>query len=397
MVEMISKLLLGQVLTPQGLISEGVIAFSGEHIAYVGEYKNLPAEYHHWTIDDRQENLLIPGFVDVHVHGGAGYDFMNSDKMALDAITGFHSKFGTTTMLATTMTAPKKAIDTVLTQVSNYMYGGMSYAQIAGVHLEGPFISPKWCGAQNPQHIVPPTVTWLQKWEARYPNLIRQVTLAPEREGAKETIQWLRQHHITVALGHTDATYEEVIAAVDVGLNQAVHTFNAMTSLHHRQPGAVGAILTDKRISAEIIADGIHVHPAMVSLLASIKNEANLLLITDAMSATGLSDGAYMLGDLPVTVLKGKATLTDNPNALAGSTLTMIEGFRFLVKQANLSIEEASKVASLTPARSLGLDHLIGSLEAGKRADILMLDEELNLLNVWVKGRDLNTQNLLNL
>lgn len=391
MAEMISKLLLGQVLTPQGLISEGVIAFSGEHIAYVGEYKNLPAQYHHWTIDDQQDNLLIPGFVDVHVHGGAGHDFMNSNKTALDVITKFHSMHGTTTMLATTMTAPKKAIDSVLAQVSNYMHEEMSYAQIAGVHLEGPFISPKWCGAQNPLHIVPPTVTWLQEWEAQYPNLIRQVTLAPEREGAKEAIQWLRQHHITAALGHTDATYEEVIAAVDVGLNHAVHTFNAMTPLHHRQPGAVGAILTDKRISAEIIADGIHVHPAMVSLLASIKKEDNLLLITDAMSATGLSDGAYMLGDLPVTVLEGKATLTDNPSALAGSTLTMIEGFRFLVKQANLSIEEASKAASLTPARSLGLDHLIGSLEAGKRADIVMLDDQLNLVNVWVKGRNLNT------
>lgn len=391
MAEMISKLLLGQVLTPQGLISKGVIALSGEHIAYVGEYKSLPAQYHNWTIDDQQNNLLIPGFVDVHVHGGAGYDFMNSNQTALDGITKFHSKHGTTTMLATTMTAPKKAIDSVLAQVSNYMHEEMSYAQIAGVHLEGPFISPKWCGAQNPQHVVPPTVTWLQQWEARYPNLIRQVTLAPEREGAKEAIQWLRQHHITVALGHTDATYEEVIAAIDVGLNHAVHTFNAMTPLHHRHPGAVGAILTDKRISAEIIADGIHVHPAMVSLLASIKKEANLLLITDAMSATGLSDGAYMLGDLPVTVLEGKATLTDNPSALAGSTLTMIQGFRFLVKQANLSIEEASRAASLTPAKSLGLDHLIGSLEAGKRADILMLDDQLNLLNVWVKGRNLNT------
>lgn len=390
MAEMKSKLLLGQILTTQGLISEGVIAFSGEHIAYVGEYKNLPAQYHHWTIEDQQKGLFIPGFVDVHVHGGAGYDFMNSDKTALDAITKFHSTQGTTTMLATTMTAPKKAIDSVLAQVSNYMHEEMSYAQIAGVHLEGPFISPKWCGAQNPQHIVLPSVSWLKEWEAQYPNLIRQVTLAPEREGAKEAIQWLNQHHITAALGHTDATYDEVIAAVDLGLNQAVHTFNAMTPLHHRQPGAVGAILTDKRISAEIIADGIHVHPAMVSLLVKIKNEANLLLITDAMSATGLSDGAYMIGDLPVTVLEGKATLTNHPSALAGSTLTMIEGFRFLVNQANLSIAEASRAASLTPARSLGLDHLIGSLEVGKRADILMLDDGLNLLKVWVKGRKLS-------
>lgn len=389
-ITMPSQLLRGKVLTPQGLIEQGVIAFTGDTLSFVGEYSHLPAQYEDWSIDERQAGLLIPGFIDVHVHGGAGYDFMSSNEEGLDVITRFHGLHGTTTMLATTMTASKSAIDTVLQEVSHYQHGNMRYAKLAGVHLEGPFISSKWAGAQNPQHIVPANIAWLEEWERNYSGLIRQVTLAPEGEGALSAISWLRNHNITAALGHTDASYEEVMTAVDHGLSQAVHTFNAMTMLHHREPGAVGAVLTDPRISAEIIADGVHVHPAMVRLLAHLKQKGNLLLITDAMSATGLCDGEYTLGDLPVVVQQGKATLRDHPHALAGSTLTMIEGFRFLVNEAHLSLLEASSAASMTPARSLGLEHQIGSLEAGKSADILLLDDELNLLDVWVSGRKIS-------
>lgn len=387
----LGQLLYGKVLTPKGIIEDGVIAVSEEQIHYAGEAVWLPESYSHWPSNgEKGEDLLIPGFVDVHVHGGAGYDFMYSDAKSLDAITKFHSSQGTTTMLATTMTATKDAIDHVLSEVSAYHATEMPYAQIAGMHLEGPFISQKWPGAQNPEHIVPANMEWLKEWELNYPGLIRQVTLAPEREGALEAISWLRKHGITAALGHTDASFEEVIAAADAGLNQAVHMFNAMTPLHHRKPGAAGAILFDKRIRAEIIADGIHVHPAAISIVTQLKKENNLLLITDAMSATGLEDGEYMLGDLPVLVHGGIATLKDNPAALAGSTLTMIRGFRYLIQEVGLSLEEASKAASLTPALSIGMERSIGSLVAGKRGDILRLDEELNIQDVWIAGRLIN-------
>lgn len=319
------------------------------------------------------------------------HDFMYSDTESLNAITKFHSSQGTTTMLATTMTASKSAIDQVFSEVSAYRAAEMPYTQIAGMHLEGPFISPKWSGAQNPEHIVPANIEWLAQWENDYPGMIRQVTLAPEREGALEAILWLRKHGITAALGHTDASFEEVIAAADAGLNQAVHMFNAMTPLHHRKPGAAGAILFDKRIRAEIIADGIHVHPAAISILTRLKKENNLLLITDAMSATGLSDGEYTIGDLPVLVQDGIATLKDNPAALAGSTLTMIRGFRYLIQEVGLSLEEASRAASLTPAASIGMERSIGSLEAGKRGDILRLDAEFNICGVWIGGRPITT------
>lgn len=382
------ELLYGKVLTPAGLIEQGVIAVSGEAIHYAGEAAWLPEAYALWPSGHTDHSgLLIPGFVDVHVHGGAGYDFMYSDSESLETITRFHASQGTTTMLATTMTAAKADIDRVLAEVSAYRAAGMPYAQLAGVHLEGPFISPKWPGAQNPEHIVPANIDWLEAWEQQYPGMIRQVTLAPEREGALEAISWLRKHGITAALGHTNATFEEIITAADAGLNQAVHMFNAMTPLHHRKPGTAGAVMFDERIRAEVIADGIHVHPAAVGIVTRLKKNANLLLITDAMSATGLDDGEYKIGDLPVLVKDGIATLKDNPEALAGSTLTMIRGFRFLVQEVGLSLEEASRAASLTPAISLGLQRTIGSLEAGKRGDILLLDEALNLRGVWIRGQ----------
>ncbi|MDO3413374.1 N-acetylglucosamine-6-phosphate deacetylase [Saccharibacillus sp. CPCC 101409] len=338
-------------------------------------------------IVDAAGGWLLPGFVDIHVHGGMGEDFMDSAKPgAIETIAGFHGAQGSTSMLATTMTATHDMIDSVLEAVWAYrQQGDRPGASIEGVHLEGPFISPKWPGAQNPDHISLPRTDWLEDWEARFPGLIRQLTLAPEREGALETVAWLRANGITAALGHTDASYEEVQAAVGAGLNHAVHTFNAMTPLHHRKPGAAGAVLGTDAITAEIIADGIHVHPGAVKLLAKMKSEDNLVLVTDAMSAAGLGDGDYFLGDLPVVVKDGVA-LTQG-GALAGSRLTMAEGFRFLVRQAGLSVERASGAASAAPARQAGIYGETGSLEPGKRADLVLLDEELELRGVWAAGR----------
>lgn len=312
---------------------------------------------------------------------------MDATKDVLDQITSFHSSQGTTAMLATTMTAPKEAIDRVLKEVSDYRNQGMSYTRLEGVHLEGPFISPKWPGAQNPEHIVHANIRWLEEWVSQYPGLVRQVTLAPEREGALEAISWLDQHGIVAALGHTDATYEEVEAAVEAGLSHGVHTFNAMTGLHHRKPGVVGAMLSDDRLSCEIIADGIHVHPAAIRILARMKQDGNLILITDAMSATGMPDGEYTLGDLPVVVEKGIATLKHNRDSLAGSTLTMIKGFQLLVREVGLSIEQASTIGSMNPARKIGIADRTGSLEAGKLADILVLSSDLELQGVWIQGQ----------
>ncbi|MDQ0724636.1 N-acetylglucosamine-6-phosphate deacetylase [Paenibacillus sp. W4I10] len=383
------SLLRGKLLLSNEILEDGVLAWRNGKILYAGVPEGLPEQIRREALplSVPERGLIVPGFIDIHVHGGNGEDFMGASPEVLDKITSFHSTQGTTAMLATSMTAPKERLDSVLAEVDRYRSGEMPYAQLEGVHLEGPFFSPKWPGAQNPEHIILPDVTWLEAWEKQYPGLIRQVTLAPEREGALEVISWLREQRITAALGHTDATYEEVEKAVEAGLHHAVHTFNAMTPLHHRLPGAAGAVLSDPRISAEVIADGIHVHPAAISILAQLKQHNDqLVLITDAMSAAGLDDGEYKIGDLPVIVKHGEARLKDG-GALAGSTLTMIRGFRYLVQEVGLSLNAASRAASLSPARLLGIDHRTGSLAQGKQADIVLLNAELDIEGVWVKGR----------
>lgn len=381
-------LLYGKVLTPDGLYENGVLAMKGEQIVFAGEATALPSDLDQTNADIHREpnGYIIPGFIDIHVHGGNGEDFMDSNKEVLDTITSYHCSQGTTAMLATTMTAPKAAIDSVLKEVNEYRHHEMPYTQLEGVHLEGPFISPKWPGAQNPEHIVHANINWLEEWETAYPGLVKQVTLAPERDGALEAIAWLKNHDIVAALGHTDASYDEVQKAVEAGLSHGVHTFNAMTGLHHRKPGTAGAMLSDDRLSAEIIADGIHVHPAGVRILARMKQDYNLILITDAMSATGMPDGEYTLGDLPVVVEDGIATLKSNPDSLAGSTLTMIKGFRFLVETIGLDIERASQIASRNPAKRIGIDNRTGSLKPGYQADVLLLNSDLDIHGVWVQG-----------
>lgn len=332
---------------------------------------------------------LIPGFIDVHVHGGGGYDFMEAGESAYDAITRFHSAHGTTAMLATTLSSSRERISAVLEAVSVYRNGRMPYAQLLGVHMEGPFLSPKWPGAQNPDFIVEPKPEWISEWTTRYPGLIRMLSLAPEQDGALGLIRTLTAEGIIAACAHTDASYEEIRFAVENGLRHAAHVFNAMTGLHHRQPGTVGAVLTDPHISAEIICDGHHVHPACISLLADVKRHDNLLLVTDAISAAGLGDGAYKVSGLDVVVEDGIARL-EKGGALAGSTLTMIDAFRYMVRTIGLTVDQASRLASFNPAKLLGLEKVTGQLSPGMQGDVLLLSDELELRRVWIRGYEIS-------
>ncbi|GAA3401775.1 N-acetylglucosamine-6-phosphate deacetylase [Paenibacillus hodogayensis] len=374
------------IVTEHEVIEGGHIVLSGGTIEAIGRGP-AAADSAAETID-AAGGWVLPGFVDVHVHGGYGADFMDASRESLDTITKFHGGNGTTSIVATTLTGPREHLTKVLETVHAYMQGDMPYAQVVGVHLEGPFINVKYKGAQNPAYIVPPQKEWLEEWHAAYPELIRQLSLAPEQEGALELIAWLREHGINAAAAHTDATYDQVIAAANAGLNQAVHTFNAMTPLHHRNPGTVGAVLTDDRIHAEVIADGHHVHPACIGLLTKVKTADNLIIITDAMSAAGLDDGIYDLGGLAVQVSGGVATLVEG-NSLAGSTLTMIEALRYVTSRVALTVQQASRYMSGNPARQLGIFGRTGSLEAGKQADVLLISPELELQRIWAAGREI--------
>ncbi len=380
-----------KIVTPDAVIPAGYAAVKGGKIEALGpmaELNEALAETAGTKIDARG-SWLLPGFIDVHVHGGYGSDFMDGTAESLENITRFHSSQGTTTMLATTVTSSPEAIGQVLESVQAYREKGMPYAQLAGVHLEGPFISPKWPGAQNPNFIVTPKLEWVKEWTERYPGLIRLVTLAPETEGALPVISFLAGQGICVACGHTDSTYAQIGEAVKHGLNHAVHTFNAMKGLHHREPGVVGAVLTEDKICAEVIADGHHVHPACIRLLTQTKRSDNLVLITDAISAAGLGDGDFELGGLAVVVKDGIARLRDG-DSLAGSTLTMIGALRYMVNTVGVSVEEASRMASWNPAKQLGLLEKTGSIETGKQADLLLVTPELDLERVWIQGKELS-------
>ncbi|MCK9861528.1 N-acetylglucosamine-6-phosphate deacetylase [Paenibacillus sp. ATY16] len=365
-------------------VTEGSVSIKDGIIASVIEGKLETTGYD--QVLDGQGAWLLPGFIDVHVHGGFGGDFMDANEESYDTITKFHASQGTTGMLATTVTASQEAIEAVFQATSAYMKKDMPYAPLLGVHLEGPFISLKWIGAQNPAFLSPPRIDWLEDWTARYPGILKLLTLAPENEGAIDAIKWLSDHNVVVACGHTDATFEVMTQAAEAGLTHAVHTYNAMRPLHHREPGTVGAVLTDDRIYAELIADGHHVHPGAIKLLASSKPEDKLILITDAISAAGRPDGLYDLGGLPVIVKDGVARLQEGN--LAGSSLTMINAFRYMLENSGLSVHEISRYASANPARQLGLFERTGSIAVGKQADLVLAEPDFGKVrSTWVNGR----------
>ncbi|MBW7477014.1 N-acetylglucosamine-6-phosphate deacetylase [Paenibacillus oenotherae] len=366
------------------MIEDGLIV----SITQGEDSSSLPAkEADNVTIVDGKGGWLLPGFIDLHVHGGYGADFMDAAHEAYDTITSFHASKGTTTMLATTVTASPEAIEAVIDATASYIEASMPYASLAGVHVEGPFISERWPGAQNPAYITAPRLDWLQRWNREKPGIVKLLTLAPEKEGALPLVSWLAEHGIIAACGHTDALYEEIEAAVDAGLSHAVHTFNAMRGLHHREPGTAGAVLTDDRIYAELIADGHHVHPAAIRLLAASKPGDKLILITDAMSAAGLGDGQYDLGGLTVDVQSGVARLSEG-GSLAGSTLTMLDAVRNMMAYTGLNLMQVSRMASANPAARLGLQQLTGSIASGKQADLVLTDQSLlSVQGTWVRGR----------
>lgn len=337
---------------------------------------------------EARDHFLLPGFIDLHVHGGNGHDFMDASMDAFREITRFHAMNGTTALLATTVTAPKDTIDEVLAGAERFRRQPMPGhgAELLGVHLEGPFISRKWPGAQNPAHIVPPQPAWMLDWLAKYPDLIRIVTLAPEIEGAQDMLDLLASAGIIASCGHTDATWSEIVHAMSRGLSHAAHLFNAMRGFHHREPGTVGAVLAHDEMTAEIIADGVHVHPAALRMALQCKERDGLILITDAISAAGLGDGDYLLGGLEITVKGGVARLKAN-GQLAGSTLTMLQAFRYMVREIGLNLPQASRLASLNPALRLGIERQTGSIAPGKRADLVLLSPDLEISHVWVRGR----------
>jgi N-acetylglucosamine-6-phosphate deacetylase len=330
---------------------------------------------------DLADSWVVPGFVDIHVHGAAGASFGDGGATMRD-IVDLHRAHGTTTMLASLVSAPME----VLRRQVQHLAGVMGEGGVVGVHLEGPYLSPERAGAHNRRHLRSPDLDDLARLVDLAEGSLRMVTLAPELPGAPEAIRMLARENIVAAIGHTDADYDCARRAVDDGARAATHLFNGMPPLAHRAPGAVGALLGDERVTVELINDGVHLHPEIVRLVATVAGPARIAMVTDAMSATGLGDGRYLLGDQEVEVESGTVRLAEG-SSLAGSTLTMDRAFRGLVHGLGLPMAEAATMTAATPARLLGLGHERGQLRTGHRADLVVLTPDLEVERVMVEGR----------
>jgi N-acetylglucosamine-6-phosphate deacetylase len=374
-----------RIITPEIVIPDGIICIEGTRILEVGRRNELrlpTGEFQEYHFTDR---VIVPGFIDLHVHGGGGHDFMEGTRDAVEVISRHLSRHGTTAYLATTVSASPIATIRAAENLGKLVGQGLGGAIMVGLHLEGPFISEAKKGVHPPAFLRNPSIRIFDELLKMSANTIKLVTLAPELEGALEFIKSVRSRGIHVSLGHSNATFEETLWAVELGASQATHSFNAMRDFNHREPGILGAILTDGRVWAEIIADGVHVHPAVIDILIRCKGAHKTLLITDAITATGMPDGQYKLGELTVKVVQGVCRNTDGN--LAGSTLTQDQALRNVIQWSKTPLEEAVLMCTLNPAQAIGIDSSKGSLEPGKDADLVVLDQNLEIQATLSSGQ----------
>ena len=331
--------------------------------------------------------ILSPGFIDLHIHGGAGYDVMEDNDAALTAVGLSIARHGVTGYLPTTVTASEdktlRALERLGAAVARRDETD-SCARPLGIHLEGPFISHAKRGVHPPQDLIAPSAKMLDRFWNASGGSLRMMTIAPELPGAIETILRATELGIHASLGHSAATYGEARAGIDAGADHATHTFNAMRPLDHRDPGILGAILGDRTLTADIIVDGIHVDPAVVRIFLAAKGEDRSILITDAISATGMPDGQFSLGALTVEVRDGRC---EHEGKLAGSVLTLDRAVRNVMDFAGWKLQQAIRLASLNPATLLGSSCSVGVLAAGRPADLIALTSEGRIVQTFIAGK----------
>nr|WP_263312875.1 N-acetylglucosamine-6-phosphate deacetylase [Mammaliicoccus sp. Marseille-Q6498] len=368
-----------KIYTEEGKIENGFIEVSNGLIqdiqegTYNGDKKVIDLHGQH----------LLPGFIDIHIHGGYGQDAMDATPETLNILSEKLLSEGTTSFLATTMTQSTEAVNKAIENVANYKPLNDLRAEILGIHLEGPFISEHKVGAQNPAFVARPSVEKFNDFQNKADGKIKIVTIAPEVEGAKETIKSL-SNDVIFSAGHTVTDFDGIEEAVDNGLKHITHLYNAQTTFTHREPGVFGAALTDERLTTEVIVDGIHSAPTAVKLAYLAKGNKNFCIITDAMRAKGMTDGKYDLGGQDVYVKNNEARL--ETGSLAGSILLMNKGLKNLMDFTGITLEEAWRTTSLNQAIRLNVDDRIGSIKKGKQADLVVVDSELNVLTTIKKG-----------
>jgi N-acetylglucosamine-6-phosphate deacetylase len=361
-----------RVVLPSGVIRARLTVEDGRIVANAPEEQPTADLTGHW---------IVPGFVDIHVHGGGGASFSAGSAPEALTVAATHRAHGTTTMLASLVTS--KLDD--LARQAGVLAELVEQGELAGIHFEGPFLSPHRCGAHQPSLLREPDPAGVRKLLDAARGAACMMTLAPELPGGLASVRVLADAGVIAAVGHTDAGYEATLDAIDAGATVATHLFNAMPPLGHRAPGPVAALLQDERVTVELINDGIHLHPAVLTLAFKAATAARVAFITDAMGATGMGDGRYRLGPVQVEVKGGVARLVDG-GSIAGSTLTLDTAFQRAVTVDKLPVEHVVEAISAGPAKLLGRYDRIGSLEPGKDADLVVLDEHFSLTAVMRKG-----------
>lgn len=367
------------VLTDR-VISNGIIVFN-EKIQEI-LFSNDLSKYEDIEVIDGDGGYVTPGFIDIHIHGFYGRDTMEGSYEAIKTISRKLVSTGVTGFLPTTMTMEYEVIKRALENLVRIGEEKLEGAKILGVNLEGPFINPKYKGAQMEEYILEPNIQLIEE----YLDIIKVVTVAPEISGAEDFIRKMKERGIIISVGHSGATYEQIQKARELGLSHSTHLFNAMSGLHHRRPGVVGAVLSSD-MTCELIVDNIHLNPAILKIVAKAKENKDIILITDSMKAGGLGEGVYSLGGQQVIVRDGEARL-DN-GALAGSVLTMDRAIKNMMSATELPINEAINMATINPARLLKLDNKIGHLKEGLQSDIVLLNRDFRIQKVYIEGENM--------
>lgn len=355
-------------------LTDATLTVKGGTIAAIGEGQP--------TLD-LGDAIIAPGMIDIHIHGREGCDVMDADPAALHEISASLAQHGVTGFLATTATAAWDRTLKALAMVGQVMHQSLPGARLLGAYSEGIFFSEVHKGAHNEAFFLPPSAGRIAEMQQAAGGSLKVVALAPEREGAMEAIRYAVAQGIRVVLGHTDATYDQTMEALRAGASGGVHVFNGMRGIHHRDPGCAGAVMLHPA-TVEVIADGVHLHPAILSMITRLKAPQEIMLISDCMCAGGLHDGDYRLGEMDVKVTDGVARTP--AGGLAGSTLTLDNAVQRMVREVGLSLRAAWQIASLSPAHFLGLDTITGSLAPGKQADLAIMDADHRMRATLVGG-----------